>query len=256
MLISLVVVGACFAVVLWFTLGSVSQPATKDVKAAYGDSSRPASRVIEVEAGVAVVGGEAVAVAEDDDDDEAPAAPDRPTLAAAPALIVTTDDLDPDDTEAPDDFEATDNAEAPDTGSGLDDGHDPDDRADDDAAAAGRGLWAAPALAAEPTVAVERAVPHTAAVPPSPPAIARAGDGRPLTEAPANPRRHPVKRRRRVVNLPGSYSFSPVPPVTAGRRLRSALGVLVVVTVVGLGLAAAVGILVVAISRALESAVS
>jgi len=47
-----------------------------------------------------------------------------------------------------------------------------------------------------------------------------------------------------------------VPPVTAAQRVRSALGVLLVVVAVGLALAAAAGVLAVAISRALQGAVS
>ncbi len=44
--------------------------------------------------------------------------------------------------------------------------------------------------------------------------------------------------------------------MTAAQRVRSALGVLLVVVAVGLALAAAAGVLAVAISRALQGAVS
>lgn len=66
----------------------------------------------------------------------------------------------------------------------------------------------------------------------------------------------PSRRRRTAPRFPGSYSFDPVPPVTWGRRLRSALGVVLVVTAVGLGLAASLGVVAVFVSRALEGAVS
>jgi hypothetical protein len=56
--------------------------------------------------------------------------------------------------------------------------------------------------------------------------------------------------------LPGSYSFEPAPPITWARRLRSALGVVLVITAVGLALAASVGVLAVFVSRALEGAVN
>ena len=59
-----------------------------------------------------------------------------------------------------------------------------------------------------------------------------------------------------MATFPGSYSFDPVPPVTWGRRLRSALGVVLVITVVGLALAASFGVLAVFVSRALEGAVN
>lgn len=60
----------------------------------------------------------------------------------------------------------------------------------------------------------------------------------------------------RTETLRGSYSFDPAPPLTAARRVRSALGVLLVVTAVGLALAASVGVLAVFVSRALEGAVN
>ena len=66
----------------------------------------------------------------------------------------------------------------------------------------------------------------------------------------------PSGRRPRTATFPGSYSFDPVPPVTWGRRLRSALGVVLVITVVGLALAASFGVLAVFVSRALEGAVN
>lgn len=56
--------------------------------------------------------------------------------------------------------------------------------------------------------------------------------------------------------VPGSYSFDPAPQLTVARRVRSALGVVLVVTGVGLTLAASVGLLVVFVSRALEGAVN
>lgn len=62
--------------------------------------------------------------------------------------------------------------------------------------------------------------------------------------------------RGRTRAYPGSYSFDPVPPVTWGRRMRSTLGVLLVVTSVGLALAAAFGLLAVYISQVLEGAVN
>ena len=64
--------------------------------------------------------------------------------------------------------------------------------------------------------------------------------------------RRAVRRRA----LPGTYSLEAVPPVTAAQRLRSALGVLVVVAAVGLALAAAAGVLAVAVSRAMQGAVN
>lgn len=73
---------------------------------------------------------------------------------------------------------------------------------------------------------------------------------------PAGPDRVVPRRTPRRRTLPGTYSLGAVPPVTASQRLRSALGVLLVVVAVGLALAAAAGVLVVAISRALQGAVS
>lgn len=73
---------------------------------------------------------------------------------------------------------------------------------------------------------------------------------------PAEPSAVAAPSGRRPASFPGSYSFDPVPPVTWGRRLRSALGVLLVVVAVGLALAASFGVLAVFVSRALEGAVN
>jgi hypothetical protein len=62
--------------------------------------------------------------------------------------------------------------------------------------------------------------------------------------------------RRVVAPAPAPYSFEPLPPVTWGRRLRSTLGVLLVVTAVGMALAASLAVLAAFISHALEGAVS
>lgn len=100
-----------------------------------------------------------------------------------------------------------------------------------------------------PTPDPERPAPHArrpaeGEVPHVPPA-------RPAGSDRVVPRRA-VRRR----TLPGTYSLEAVPPVTAAQRVRSALGVLLVVVAVGLALAAAAGVLAVAISRALQGAVS
>lgn len=64
----------------------------------------------------------------------------------------------------------------------------------------------------------------------------------------------PVRAARRRTP-PSSRSPAEVPPVSAGQRVRSALGVVLLVLAVGLVLAMAVAVLVVAISRALHGAV-
>ena len=64
----------------------------------------------------------------------------------------------------------------------------------------------------------------------------------------------PVRAARRRTP-PESRSPAEVPPVSAGQRVRSALGVVLLVLAVGLVLAMAVAVLVVAISRALHGAV-
>ena len=82
----------------------------------------------------------------------------------------------------------------------------------------------------------------------------------PATPAPARPtrgRRAATRSRdQKAVRIPGRISFEPVPPVTWSRRLRSALGVLLVVIAVGLAFATMVAAVVVAISRALQGAVN
>lgn len=82
------------------------------------------------------------------------------------------------------------------------------------------------------------------------PQAARSRPAEPAAVAPA------PARTGRTVAVPGSYSFDPAPQLTVGRRVRSALGVVLVVTGVGLTLAASVGLLVVVVSRALEGAVN
>lgn len=84
---------------------------------------------------------------------------------------------------------------------------------------------------------VEGGVPHA---PPARPAD-------PISFLPARA----VRRR----TSPRSDPPTTVPPVTAGRRVRSALGVVLLVLSVGLALAVTVAVLVVAVSRALHGAV-
>lgn len=73
---------------------------------------------------------------------------------------------------------------------------------------------------------------------------------------PAEPVSVVPARATRRAPAPRPASPTALPPLTAGRRLRSALGVLLLVVAVGLVLAAALGVLVVAVSRALHGAVS
>ena len=111
--------------------------------------------------------------------------------------------------------------------------------------------------APDPVIApVEQPVPVAAAVDATGPAegaVPQAAPSRPAEPAAVD---RPPVRSRRTVSLPGSYSFDPAPPLTWRRRLRSALAVVLVVTAVGLALAASVGVLVVFVSRALEGAVN
>jgi len=101
-------------------------------------------------------------------------------------------------------------------------------------------LDADPAGATTPDVSgpVEDGVPH--APPP-----------RPADPVSVDPGR--VAARRRTTPRPGP--LADVPPVTAGRRVRSALGVVLLVLCAGLVLAMAVTVLVAAVSRALHGAV-
>lgn len=86
---------------------------------------------------------------------------------------------------------------------------------------------------------VGRTVPQAARPRPAGPSAVAS----PATHAPTTGRSDPPRPRR-------------LRPVTAGRRARSALGVVLMVVAVGVGLAAALGVVAVFVSRALEGAVS
>ncbi len=274
MLISLVVVGGAIAIVLWITVGDMAQPATKDDEAAGRPADRHLAVVIPVEAGVAV------------DDRDTPAS----------AIDEATPGADGDDVtdEADATYEADDADDAVsigalepevDDGPGPDDGHDDhddalgdpevttdvvdddatdvvdDDAPEDERAAAGGVRHADVAglvvVEAAPAPVVGADVPDgevvADAMGPVEGTVPQAVPARPAESATAG--RAPSAAHS-VLTIPGTYSFDPAPPVTWGRRLRSALGVVLVVTAVGLALAASLGLLAVYVSRALEGAVN
>lgn len=257
MLISLVVVGGAIAIVLWITVGDMAQPATKDDEAAGRPADRHLAVVIPVEAGVAVDDRDATASAID----EAAPGGDDVTDGADADGAASVGALEPrvDDGPAPDDGHDDHDDALGDPEVATDVLH--DDAPEDESAAAGdvrhadvAGLVvveAVPApvegadvpdgeIVADAMGPVEGTVPQ--AVPARPAESATAG------RAPS--------AARSVLTIPGTYSFDPAPPVTWGRRLRSALGVVLVVTAVGLALAASLGLLAVYVSRALEGAVN
>ena len=260
MLISLVVVGGAIAIVLWITVGDMAQPATKDDETAGRPADGHLAVVIPVEAGVAVDDRETpastideTAPGGDDVTDEADAADDAGDAASIGALEPRVDD-----------------------GAAPDDGHDdhvdalgdPEvatnavhDAPEDERATAGdvrhADVTGLVAVEAAPAPVVGADVPDGEAVAdamgPVEGTVPQAVPARPAESATAG--RAPSAAHS-VQTIPGTYSFDPAPPVTWGRRLRSALGVVLVVTAVGLALAASLGLLAVYVSRALEGAVN
>ncbi len=271
MLISLVVVGGAIAIVLWITVGDMAQPATKDDEPAGSPDDGQLTVVIPVEAGVAVDDRDAPAGAVDE------GAPGGPAETRDDSIDSTDSDARDDVTDG--DLHADDAAAigphdtVVDDGPALDDDHDdalgdpgvaadvaPDEAPDDESATADdvrpadvTGLVAAEGAPAPTTADTPHGVMVADAMGPVEGTVPQAVPARPAESATAG--RAPSAAGS-VVTIPGTYSFDPAPPVTWGRRLRSALGVVLVVTAVGLALAASLGLLAVYVSRALEGAVN